>query len=96
MMPGHERLILFPDGLYDAIEPLLPQESPAPKRGRPRVPERAAFGSLVFILRDWLARAIATEGAGPRQRFNPLTTIARLAGSRCLATEAREAPPTVG
>ena len=35
---------LVPDDLWEAIAPLLPEEPPKPKGGRPRVPDRAALG----------------------------------------------------
>src|SRR3712207_4459648 len=42
---------LVPHDLWEAIEPLLPEEPPKPKGGRPRVPDRAALGGIVFVLR---------------------------------------------
>ena len=42
---------LVPDDLWEAIEPLLPKEPPKPNGGRPRVPDRAALGGIVFVLR---------------------------------------------
>jgi transposase len=42
---------LVPDDLWEAIEPLLPKEPPKPRGGRPRVPDRAALGGIVFVLR---------------------------------------------
>ena len=42
---------LVPDGLWEAIEPLLPHEPPKPKGGRPRLPDRAALAAIVFVLR---------------------------------------------
>jgi transposase len=39
------------DDLWTTIEPLLPEEPPKPKRGRPRVPGRAVLGGIIFILR---------------------------------------------
>src|SRR5215208_5382788 len=42
---------LVSDDLWEAIEPLLPRESSKPKGGRPRVPDRAALGGIVFVLR---------------------------------------------
>src|SRR5215211_264742 len=42
---------LVPDDLWEAIESLLPKEPPKPKGGRPRVPDRAALGGIVFVLR---------------------------------------------
>src|SRR5918998_867129 len=43
---------LVPDVLWEAIEPLLPREQPKPKGGRPPVPDRAALGGIVFVLRS--------------------------------------------
>ena len=42
---------LVPDDLWEAIAPLLPVEPPKPKGGRPREPDRAALGGIVFVLR---------------------------------------------
>jgi len=42
---------LVTDDLWKAIEPLLPEEPPKPKGGRPRVPDRAVLGGIVFVLR---------------------------------------------
>src|SRR5918911_2066552 len=42
---------LVPDDLWEAIEPLLPKQPPKPKGGRPRVPDRAALGGIIFVLR---------------------------------------------
>jgi transposase len=42
---------LVPDDLWEAIETLLPQEPPKPNGGRPRIPDRAALGGIVFVLR---------------------------------------------
>src|SRR5687767_248250 len=42
---------LVSDDLWEAIEPLLPEEPPKPKGGRPRVPDRAALTGIVFVLR---------------------------------------------
>ena len=66
---------LVPDDLWEAIEPLLPKEPPKPKGGRPRVPDRAALGGIVFVLRtgcpvaacsrrNWAAAAARPAGAG--------------------------------
>jgi transposase len=44
-------LHLVSDDLWEAIEPLLPKEPPKPKGGRPRIPDRAVLGGIVFILR---------------------------------------------
>src|SRR5688500_6647247 len=42
---------LFPDALWDAIEPLLPHEPPNQYGGRHRHPDRAALAGIVFVLR---------------------------------------------
>ena len=42
---------LVPDDLWEAIGPLLPKEPPKPKGGRPRNPDRAALGGIIFVLR---------------------------------------------
>ena len=44
-------LLLVPDDLWEAIKPLLPKQPPKPQGGRPRVPDRAALGGIVFVLR---------------------------------------------
>ncbi len=43
---------LVSDELWEAIEPLLPQEPPKPKGGRPRVPDRAVLRGIIFVLRS--------------------------------------------
>ena len=40
------------DDMWEAVGPLLPQESPKPKGGRPRCSDRAALGGIVFVLRS--------------------------------------------
>ena len=42
---------LVPDRLWKEIQPLLPAESPKPKGGRPRVPNRACLTGIVYVLR---------------------------------------------
>ena len=42
---------LVTDELWAVVEPLLPSESPKPKGGRPRVPDRAAFTGILFVLK---------------------------------------------
>src|SRR5437660_3664395 len=41
---------LVSDELWAAIEPLLPEEAPKPKGGRPRIPDRAALTGILFVL----------------------------------------------
>jgi transposase len=43
---------LVSDELWEAIEPLLPEEPEKPKGGRPRVPDRAALTGIVFVLKS--------------------------------------------
>jgi transposase len=42
---------LLPDRLWQEIAPLLPPESPKPKGGRPRLPDRAALTGILFVLK---------------------------------------------
>ncbi len=42
---------LVPDDRWEAIAPVLPKELPKPQGGRPRVPNRAALGGILFALR---------------------------------------------
>lgn len=42
---------LVTDELWETIEPLLPEEPPKPKGGRPRVPDRATLTSILFVLK---------------------------------------------
>ena len=42
---------LVSDGLWSAVEPLLPVREPGPKGGRPRLPDRACLAGIVFVLR---------------------------------------------
>jgi transposase len=44
---------LVSDELWEAIEPYLPPERP-PLGGRPRVPDRAALGGIIYVLRHGL------------------------------------------
>jgi transposase len=43
---------LVSDELWKIIEPLLPEEPPKPKGGRPRVDDRAALSGIIFVLRS--------------------------------------------
>ena len=42
---------LVTNELWEVIEPLLPEEPPKPKGGRPRVPDRAALTGILFVLK---------------------------------------------
>src|SRR5919206_3751037 len=43
---------LVSDALWETIAPLLPDEPPKPKGGRPRVPDRAALTGIIFVLKS--------------------------------------------
>jgi transposase len=43
---------LVTDELWEVIEPLLPEELPKPKGGRPRVSDRAALAGIIFVLKS--------------------------------------------
>src|SRR4051794_27660532 len=42
---------LVSDDLWEAIEPLLPKKSRKAEGGRPRIPDRAVLGGIIFVLR---------------------------------------------
>ena len=42
------RLLL--DALWNLIQPMLPSTLPHPKGGRPRLPDRACLGSILFVM----------------------------------------------
>jgi transposase len=42
---------LVTDELWAVVEPLLPEEPPKPKGGRPRVDDRAALTGILFVLK---------------------------------------------
>jgi transposase len=67
---------LVPDQLWNAIQPLLPPEPPKPKGGRPRIPDRAVAGAIIFMLRaglPWRPLPARELGAG-----SPVTCWRRL------------------
>jgi transposase len=43
--------VLVDDGLWELVEPLMPAEPPKPKGGRPKVPNRAAFAGIIYVLK---------------------------------------------
>ena len=46
---------LVSDELWAVVEPLLPQEPPKPKGGRPRLSDRAALAGILFVLQTGTA-----------------------------------------
>ena len=45
---------LVSEGLWEVIGPLLPDEPPKPKGGRPRIPDRAVLAGIVYVLKSVL------------------------------------------
>jgi transposase len=43
---------LLPDALWNLIQPLLPPSPRRPNGGRPRLPDRACFTGILFVLRS--------------------------------------------
>lgn len=43
---------LVSDDLWTRIDPLLPEEPPKPKGGRPRIPDRACLAGIIFVLKS--------------------------------------------
>jgi transposase len=43
---------LVTDELWEVVEPLLPEEPPEPKGGRPRVDDRAALTGILVVLKS--------------------------------------------
>ncbi len=52
---------LLTDGLWEVIEPLLPEEPPKPKGGRPRIDDRAALTGILFVLKSGIPWDIPWE-----------------------------------
>ena len=55
---------LVSEGLWRAVEPLLPPEPPKPKGGRPRIPDRAVLEGIVFVLRSGIPWAMLPKDLG--------------------------------
>ncbi len=55
---------LVSDELWQIIEPLLPEEPPKPKGGRPRVDDRAALTGIVFVLKSGIPWEMLPEEMG--------------------------------
>jgi len=43
---------LVRDELWEVIDPLLPEEPPKPKGGRPRIDDRAALTGIIVVLKS--------------------------------------------
>ena len=46
---------LLPDELWERIEPLLPEDPPKPKGGRPPIPNRKALTGILYVLKTGTA-----------------------------------------
>lgn len=55
---------LLPDDLWTRIEPLLPEEPPKPKGGRPRVPDRACLTGIIFVLKSGIPWELLPQEMG--------------------------------
>lgn len=55
---------LVPDELWAIVEPLLPEERPKPKGGRPRVPNRACLTGIIFVLKTGLPWELLPQELG--------------------------------
>jgi transposase len=55
------------DELWEVIEPLLPEEPPKPKGGRPRIDDRATLTGILFVSKSGLPREMFPQemGAAP-------------------------------
>ncbi len=55
---------LVPDELWAIVEPLVPEERPKPKGGRPRVPNRACLTGIIFVLKTGLPWELLPQELG--------------------------------
>ena len=56
--------LLVTDELWAVVEPLLPQEPPKPKGGRPRVSDRAALTGIIFALKSGIPWEMVPQEMG--------------------------------
>ena len=55
---------LVSDDLWAVVEPLLPQERPKPKGGRPRISDRAALTGILFVLKSGIGWELLPQEMG--------------------------------
>lgn len=55
---------LVSDELWAVVEPLLPQERPKPKGGRPRVSDRAVLTGILFVLKSGITWEMLPQELG--------------------------------
>src|SRR3712207_1124099 len=82
---------LVDDGLWELVEPLLPDRTPQ-RTGRPRVGDRTAFTAIVFVLVS--GGAVADGPSADRLlRGDRLATAQGVAARRGVGTAAPRVPP---
>jgi Putative transposase of IS4/5 family (DUF4096) len=72
---------LVTDELWEVIFPLLPEEAPKPKGGRPRIDDRAALTGIIFVLKSGIPweRSSSDDDLVPgKAQDKPLNTRANL------------------
>ena len=55
---------LVSDELWAVVEPLVPQERPKPKGGRPRFSDRAALTGILFVLKSGIGWELLPQEMG--------------------------------
>ena len=55
---------LVSDELWAVVEPLLPEERPKPKGGRPRIRDRAALTGILFVLKSGIGWELLPQEMG--------------------------------
>lgn len=55
---------LVSDELWAVVAPLLPQERPKPKGGRPRITDRAALTGILFVLKSGIGWELLPQELG--------------------------------
>ena len=55
---------LVSDELWAVVEPLLPEEPPKPKGGRPRISDRAALTGILFVLQSGIPWELLPQEMG--------------------------------
>jgi transposase len=67
---------LVTDELWEVIEPLVPEELPKPKGGRPRIDDRAALTGIIFVLKSGIPWEMLPQENGLRLGDDLLATLA--------------------
>jgi hypothetical protein len=70
---------LLPDALWNLIQPLLPPSPRGANGGRPRLPNRACFMGILFVLRSGIPWEMLPQelGCGSGMTLAPVTRLAR-------------------